>query len=83
VERTVASSAYKPAGQPEIRKANHVIRVQVCEEHAIHVLPADPELSEALQGAAACIEQELLSTRFDESARPEPVHDGRRRSGSE
>jgi hypothetical protein len=32
VQRTVASSAHEPPRQPQIRKADHVIRVKVREE---------------------------------------------------
>jgi hypothetical protein len=56
VERTVAPKADEPARQPEIRKPDDVIRVQVREKDAVHVLPADSELGEALQSPSACVE---------------------------
>lgn len=83
VERTIASRADEPARQPEIRKPDHVIRVQVREEDTVHVLPADFELGEALQRPTARVEEELLAPGFHESAGPESIHDGRRSPGAE
>jgi len=54
-----------------------VIRVQVREEHAAHVLPPHLQLVEALQGAAPRIEEKFLASGFDQDTRPESVHDGR------
>jgi hypothetical protein len=64
-------AAHKPAGQPQIRKADHVIRVQVSEEDAIYSLPGHLDLIEPLESASACVKNELLPTRLDEGARPE------------
>jgi hypothetical protein len=56
MERPVAPRAHEPAGQPEIRKADHVIRVKVCQEYAVYVLPANPDLGQALQRTSAGVE---------------------------
>jgi hypothetical protein len=79
MEWPVAARAYEPTGQPEIRKADHVIRVKVCQEQAVDVLPANPELGKALHGTSAGVEEECLPACFDEDAWPEST-DGRHRA---
>jgi hypothetical protein len=51
--------------------------VQVREEYPVHILPPDLYLVEALQSAATCVEEELLSARFHQDAWPEAIHDRR------
>jgi hypothetical protein len=75
VQRAAASSAHEPTRQPQIRKADHVIRMKVCEEYAIHILPPDSELGETLQSASTRIEEELPSSGLDQDTRPESIHD--------
>jgi len=74
VQWTIASSAHEPTRQPQIRKANHVIRVKVREEYGIHILPPDSELRETLHSASTRIEEELPSAGLDQDARPESIH---------
>jgi hypothetical protein len=74
----VAPRAYEPARQPEVRKANHVIRVKMGQEYTVDVLPANPELGETLHGTSACVEEECLPACLDEDAWPEAIH-GRHR----
>lgn len=83
MEWAVASRTYEPTRQPEIRKPNYMIRVEVCEKDAVNILPANSELPEALQGTSACVNQELLPTDFNESAWPESMHGGWRSSGTQ
>jgi len=78
LKRHVAARHDQPARQPEIWKADHVVRVQVGQEHALNVLPPYTELDQTLQRASSGIEDELLFPSFDQGARPEAVHDGRR-----
>ena len=73
-------SCRKPTGQPQIREADHVVRVQVGEKDAVNFPPGHIDLVESLKGAAARVEDEFLPTCFDEDARPESVHNGRRAS---
>jgi hypothetical protein len=49
--------------------------VKVREEYPVHILPPDLDLGEALQSTSTRIEQELLSSGFDQNARPEAIHD--------
>ena len=55
-----------------------MIRVQVCEEDSLHILPVHLKLRQTLQSAATCIEEKFLLPCLHEGARPESVH-GRRR----
>ena len=48
LKRHVAAWRNEPSGQPQIRKADHVIGVQVGEKHALNGLPGDVELHETL-----------------------------------
>jgi hypothetical protein len=51
--------------------------MQVGEKDGVYPLPGHLDLVESLQGAPTCVENKLLPTRFDQGARPEPVHNGR------
>jgi len=42
----------------------------VGEKDAVYMPPAHVDLIKPLKGAATCVENELLPTRFDEDARP-------------
>jgi hypothetical protein len=64
----------EPSGEPEVRKADDVIRMQVRQEHALHVLPANARLLQTLQRSASGVEEQLLISGFDQDARPEAVH---------
>jgi hypothetical protein len=57
-----------------------MIRVQVGEKDGVYSLPGYLDLVEPLKSAPACVKNELLPGRFDEGARAEPVHNGRRAS---
>jgi hypothetical protein len=82
-KRTVASRSYEPARQPEIRKADHVIRVKVCQKETVDVLPADLDLGETLQRTSAGVEEEFLPGCFDQDAGSESIHGRHRRARSE
>jgi len=57
--------------------------MKVREEYAIHVLPPNSELREALQSASTRIEEELSSSGLDQDARPESIHYRWRTAGTQ
>jgi hypothetical protein len=48
----------------------------VSEKDGIYCLPRHLDLIKPLECASACVKNELLPTRLDEGARPEPIHNG-------
>src|SRR5205085_1738340 len=68
----------KPAGKPQVRKAHHMVRVQMREKDTIYFPPRCLDLIETLKRTAPGVKNELLSTGFDQDTWPEPVHDSRR-----
>jgi hypothetical protein len=57
--------------------------VKVCQEYAVDVLPANPELGEALQRASPGVEQKLLPGGLHQDGRPASIHGRHRGAGSE
>jgi hypothetical protein len=72
------SPAEQPAGQPRIGKPHDMVGVKMGKKYPIDVLPADLDLGETLQRAAADIEKKFLVARLDQYARSEAVHHRRR-----
>ena len=63
-------AAENPAGKPQIRYADGVVRVEVCEKQSRYVLEWNAKLAEALGRPAAAIEKQLLLTGLDQDAGP-------------
>src|SRR4029078_10081814 len=57
LKRHIAPCHYQPSRQPQIRKANDVIGVQVSEKNPVYILPSNLDLTQALQSAATRVEE--------------------------
>src|SRR6185437_2403102 len=82
-KRNVAAWPDKPACQPQIRKADHVIGVQMREKHSLHILPLHLDLVEPLHGATTCVEEIFLPSRFHQVTWSEASNDRRGRAGAQ
>ena len=81
-EERVIALTHEPARQPKIRKADHVVRVQVGQEYPVDVLPSNLDLGKALQRASTSVEDKSLPPSLYQDARPESIHGGHRRAGA-
>ncbi len=57
--------------------------MQVCQKHALYILPPHIQLVEALQSAATCVEKKFLPSCLHEDARSESIHDSRGGAGTQ
>src|SRR5882762_1810629 len=73
-KRRLASA--RPTGQPWIWNADDMVGVQVSKEQGVDLCERNLDLLNALSGASAAVEKQLLLAGFDEDAGPEAIHSG-------
>jgi hypothetical protein len=74
----------RPSGEEQVWELEHVVRMQVREEHSCDRAERHAGLRESQRCPTAAVEQEALPTGLDERARPVlPQVDHRPRAGAE